>query len=67
MARETRTPRRRKQWGSIPAFALPMTATVTSAPAGLAFDSGGNTVLRMMGEYIINGTPGGTFAALDQV
>ena len=55
-----------KAWLSIPAVNLDLVADGSSAGGSIAFTSPA-TVLRMIGEYVIGGTPGGTFAAADEV
>ena len=66
MAREFSGNRMTKQWSGIASGATGMTGAatilVTSFTATEAF-----TVLRMLGEYIIGPTPGGTFADGDHV
>ncbi len=52
------TPKRRKQWTAIPGIVLTQAADATLLGASLAFGEGGNTVLRMRGEYTI--VPGST-------
>ena len=48
-----RAAKRRKQWAGIPGILRPMTANSTSVGGSLDFAGGGNTLLRMMGEYSI--------------
>ena len=47
------TPRRRKQWSFIPAISINMSGDATVIGGSIAFGSGGQTVLRMIGEYTI--------------
>ena len=58
MARQVNTPRRRKQWTSLLGGGpLNFTAVGSGGISNLAFGDGGNTILRMMGEYIITSVP----------
>jgi len=63
MADRFRTPKKEKQWDAIPSFTEVMTANATFLTARVAFSSV-QTVLRMIGEYII--TPTSAPTALDQ-
>ena len=45
--------RRRKEWAALPGNNIDMTASGTSLGSSIAFTLGGQTVLRMMGEYAI--------------
>ncbi len=58
--------RQEKDWTAIPSFAVDMTADGTQAIGAMAATTS-ITVLRMLGEYLIYPTVGGTFAAGDQV
>ena len=53
-----------KHWHSIPATQQVMTASATLIGSSLALD-GPWTVIRMLCEYIVRSTPGGTFALDD--
>ena len=48
-----RTPKRRKQWIGLPGIILDFNAASTIAGGNLAFAESGSTILRMLGEYII--------------
>jgi len=63
MADRFRTPRKEKQWGSIPGFAINLDAFGTFVTAGLGFTSK-QTVLRMLGSYCV--APRATLAAGDE-
>jgi len=63
-ARRVVTPKRRKSWNVLLAIAQNIVGNATVLGSALQFTESGNTVLRMMGEYII--TPNGTIAAEDQ-
>jgi len=63
MADRFRTPRKEKQWADLPAFTQALVGTSTLAIASLGFSSV-QTVLRMLGEYVI--TPTLAPAALDE-
>jgi len=65
MARDFRTPKRRKEWQSISSSELALTANGTSVGGGLTQLTGGTTIVRVRGEILIRLTPGGTFAAGD--
>ena len=62
MADRMRVPRKEKMWGSILGQSLAMTADGTFGVAGTGFSSS-QTVLRMLGEYLISAT--GTILAGD--
>ena len=62
MADRTRGPRRQKIWSGIPGVTLPLTTAGTSVGGGLAFTAA-ETILRMLGEYVIVHT--GTITAGD--
>ncbi len=56
MADRFRTPRKEKQWGFVPGFNVDMAAFGTFLVARIAFTSK-QTVLRMLGEYVITTRP----------
>ncbi len=59
--------RQTKEWRSLPGGGpINMTATGTFGLSALPFTSP-STILRMIGEYVLSATPGGTFAASDAV
>ncbi len=65
--RQFRPRRQTKEWNSFGSTELNMTANGTFAAGTTLTDIGPRTVLRMLGEYILGFTEGGTFAAGDQV
>ena len=62
-----RTPRRRKSWAFLLSSQVDLTGDATAAGPSLFFPESGSTILRMLGEYNVGLTPGGTFAASDEV
>ncbi len=65
MAVRGNTPRKSKAWDAVPGFTQAMTATGTFALATISFVRP-TTIIRMLGEYLISPTGGGTFAADDR-
>ncbi len=59
------TPRRRKEWSGLPGTIFALTSDSTTAGGILAFAGSGNTILRMMGGYVIG--PTSAPAAVDRV
>ena len=62
----TRGPRKEKDWGEIPSAFLDLTADGNSV-IGSSVPGVSSTVIRMIGEYFLIATPGGTFAENDEV
>ncbi len=53
MARQMRTPRKTKHWQAIPSINLDLTADATVLGGSVAVAQDSETVMRMLGEYII--------------
>ncbi len=66
MARQFAAARKTKRWSSINSISLALTASGTSLGASLN-PGQAVTFMRMLGEYLITPTPGGTFVAGDGV
>ncbi len=64
MANGRRGPRQVKEWTAIPSINLGLTASGTSLGGSIGFNEP-RTVLRMIGEYVMQGTGGQTFAESD--
>ncbi len=62
MARQFAAARKTKRWSSINSISLALTASGTSLGASLN-PGQAVTFMRMLGEYLITPTPGGTFVA----
>ena len=62
----TRGPRKEKDWGEIVSGFFDLTADGNTV-IGSSIPGVSSTVIRMIGEYFITPTPGGTFAANDEV
>ena len=58
-------PRMRKQWDSIPGVTLALTASSTTSVGAFAATQA-LTIMRLLGEYLICPTGGGTFVANDR-
>jgi len=64
MADRFRGPRQTKEWAVIPTGGADMTANGLTLGGALAFTEA-RTVLRMLGEYVVGATGGGTIAETD--